>query len=1441
MRCVAHRCPTCRCLTRSRVPLLQTPLLSSKFAPEFVEERRKALDAYLRKVVKEVRIQLSDTLDDFLEYSEHYITGTMASLRGISELADAVNALQMQLSGRGATRATVDVTTPSAGEKSFRSAPAREDSLPAANGGAASSQPVMRRGSVSSEGSHRKVGGGGGRHDASARRGSADVSEYTISSDDGEIEPDDNLWQVASPGDPHGRDGGESVDWGTGRDGEEGRLTAASSERHSGSTAGAPGATPGASSSGGLASAQNGSGSVGGSTAGPDAEEGEVTKKHEEMEKALLEFIKVLQSKLSDLLDETENLNEEVQIKQKTQQFLEIKLGASKDKLREAQAMLDDDRDRRAKDCDVAAERLAKLEAQIKALRKEVDNKQEAVDTMEKRRQRHDKAFKTLRRSLHKQTEGRSGRRLARASLADLSSMQLAAASVGREQSGGADHDARLADPVLMRRRSGLSSFGGVLALGGVGLGRRRSWMKTVAAVTARRTRRFVSSNPGSIGEGDDETGVGSFVPSGASGVVVGSGASGVGQRSDGPKESETVGSEDKAVDIGVGNGESGGHLSIADQLAAHRAKTPRAAGRRGSSRTSQAGAKWAIARLESHMQATKHAVASSAPTDGLPGARTMLAERLRRHREQREKVQQPQRSVVDVSAGLLSKDRGDGGSSSGAAGIVRVQEPDRPPARVAVLHDDHATGASPKPRAGRFGFQRSHSSAAGLRTVSTGTGLQGGLRQALQRHSAQLAGESGRIRTLSEHSSDLEGVADELDVGELPSTLQSSPVGGETIAEFVARSKTLAGDGNAGHTGGADAPAAPHRPPSPISGSSSDTSSASDVPEPHDTVADGEVSPMSSSARGRTGIHGRSSMEARRAAFSAARSQSMRVMTPQRQAAVRAANARRIKNHPQTGAGDLHVDSVPSRRRESSFTAETAGDSPAAEIEMDNAEMPSAGLPKLASMQERDEDEAGDADGAADTGGDAGDSGAGASGGVGGSDSRRRAGDDGGADIIADAAGISFDHSTEAQPKAASSLTVVPSIAASPSAGADGSGGAGSQGGSGAAKSPPSQGAKPSPSFGSGTPPRPRPRRRHRRDGAQGYRGEESRLVDAIVEAENVARDVDRWIPMINQQRSVFIDTDEQRLFFEALVSRVAELALALCTGTNMHLLDVVENLLTENLTLVRDLLPTPPARPPRELASPRISAARMKPPTPPAHSLGALGDGSLPDSGAAASASAKASSSASSASGTAAAPNLAASAAAFRAHGPRGSLHAMTFADAESEEDSSDDSDAEKKPVKPGGGLMLARGGFGALNDERLARVKMDPSQKFVEEHDAVARAASTRALPFGQEGPPPDVAAALEAAAAAPKLLLGAKVSDEYVASPESRGISLLEAAASAGAGGAGSTDDVGVTLALEERKDTKGGALERALSGIFGGDSEDERHKPALQLGDMEFGM
>jgi len=53
------------------LPRKQLRLGASKFAPEFVETRRKGLEAFLQQLVAAVEPERVEALDDFLEYTEH--------------------------------------------------------------------------------------------------------------------------------------------------------------------------------------------------------------------------------------------------------------------------------------------------------------------------------------------------------------------------------------------------------------------------------------------------------------------------------------------------------------------------------------------------------------------------------------------------------------------------------------------------------------------------------------------------------------------------------------------------------------------------------------------------------------------------------------------------------------------------------------------------------------------------------------------------------------------------------------------------------------------------------------------------------------------------------------------------------------------------------------------------------------------------------------------------------------------------------------------------------------------------------------------------------------------------------------------------------------------------------------------------------------------------
>ena len=55
---------------------------ASKFAPDFVEQRRKGLEAYLDKLVGVAEPERVEALDDFLEYAEHCASVRWRGARG---------------------------------------------------------------------------------------------------------------------------------------------------------------------------------------------------------------------------------------------------------------------------------------------------------------------------------------------------------------------------------------------------------------------------------------------------------------------------------------------------------------------------------------------------------------------------------------------------------------------------------------------------------------------------------------------------------------------------------------------------------------------------------------------------------------------------------------------------------------------------------------------------------------------------------------------------------------------------------------------------------------------------------------------------------------------------------------------------------------------------------------------------------------------------------------------------------------------------------------------------------------------------------------------------------------------------------------------------------------------------------------------------------------
>ena len=64
-----------RLLPAEQLPELPSKALlrlgASKFAPDFVEQRRKGLELYLERLIAVVEPERSEALDDFLEYAEN--------------------------------------------------------------------------------------------------------------------------------------------------------------------------------------------------------------------------------------------------------------------------------------------------------------------------------------------------------------------------------------------------------------------------------------------------------------------------------------------------------------------------------------------------------------------------------------------------------------------------------------------------------------------------------------------------------------------------------------------------------------------------------------------------------------------------------------------------------------------------------------------------------------------------------------------------------------------------------------------------------------------------------------------------------------------------------------------------------------------------------------------------------------------------------------------------------------------------------------------------------------------------------------------------------------------------------------------------------------------------------------------------------------------------
>jgi hypothetical protein len=66
----------------------------SKFAPDFVEERRSKLESYLQRVVSLVDPERAEALDDFLVYAEHWLRDALELLGDVRELQVVVRMLR---------------------------------------------------------------------------------------------------------------------------------------------------------------------------------------------------------------------------------------------------------------------------------------------------------------------------------------------------------------------------------------------------------------------------------------------------------------------------------------------------------------------------------------------------------------------------------------------------------------------------------------------------------------------------------------------------------------------------------------------------------------------------------------------------------------------------------------------------------------------------------------------------------------------------------------------------------------------------------------------------------------------------------------------------------------------------------------------------------------------------------------------------------------------------------------------------------------------------------------------------------------------------------------------------------------------------------------------------------------------------------------------------
>lgn len=66
----------------------------SKFAPDFVEERRTKLETYIQKILSLVNPEQVEALDDFLVYAEHWLKEAIESLADVRELQQVVKLLR---------------------------------------------------------------------------------------------------------------------------------------------------------------------------------------------------------------------------------------------------------------------------------------------------------------------------------------------------------------------------------------------------------------------------------------------------------------------------------------------------------------------------------------------------------------------------------------------------------------------------------------------------------------------------------------------------------------------------------------------------------------------------------------------------------------------------------------------------------------------------------------------------------------------------------------------------------------------------------------------------------------------------------------------------------------------------------------------------------------------------------------------------------------------------------------------------------------------------------------------------------------------------------------------------------------------------------------------------------------------------------------------------